>query len=54
MQFLVKKTLGRRAGSTPFSVKKFPLTFQENLFRDGPGGWGEVPPLTESFRDLGY
>ena len=48
-----------QAGSTnvpPFPVKKFLLTFQENLVRGGPRG---VPgrggiPLMESFRDWGY
>ena len=33
----------RGGGVPPFSVKKSPLTFRENLVRDGPGGGG-VPP----------
>ena len=27
-------------GETPFSVKKFPPTFRENVVRGGSGGWG--------------
>ena len=30
-------------GVPPFSVKKFPLTFRENLVRGGPGGGGGYP-----------
>ena len=31
-------------GGTPFSVNFFPLTFRENVVRDGPGGGGGYPP----------
>ena len=44
----------KRGGVPSFSVKKLPLTFPENLVRDGPGGGEEGTPLTENFRDWGY
>ena len=31
-------------GVPPFSVNFFPLTFRENVVRDGPGGRGGYPP----------
>ena len=42
----------RGGGVPPFSVNFFPLTFWENVVRDGPGGGGT--PLTDNFRDWGY
>ena len=42
----------RGGGEPPFSVNFFPLTFRENVVRDGPGGGGT--PLTDNFRDWGF
>ena len=39
-------------GVPPLSVNFFPLTFWENVVRDGPGGGGT--PLTDDFRDWGF